>query len=408
MNQSLNKHWLHLKRIRFYYFSSLILFLIITIRVILGSDFVEPRAFKTVVDFRTFWSASYLAMEGKAVAAYDPYTLSKVWHGISPYSKYVNTVTSDLKSELELRYWLYPPTFYLVIFPLSLMPLFPSLLIYITITLSGYIAVLRQIIRGRDAMMCLAAFPAVWLNLRLGQNGFLVAALSGAALLNLERRPLIAGVFIGLLSIKPHLVLLFPVALIAIGSWQTFFMALGVVFILMLLSVEIFGSGILPAWLNSLEIARHNLEYSNLLHYSPSVFASLRILEVPLKISYFVHFFVAISVAIILWKLWRNCLSWPIRNAALITSTLLMSPHIMDYDLASLALPIAWVAKLGIEEGWLSGEREILFAAWLLPILISLIGMYASIQIGPFVLIALLGLILRRAKKMYGYGAEAT
>jgi len=49
----------------------------------------------------------------------------------------------------------------------------------------------------------------------------LTAALAGAALLSLERRPILAGVFIGLLAIKPHLALLFPVALIAIGAWRT-------------------------------------------------------------------------------------------------------------------------------------------------------------------------------------------
>jgi len=41
----------------------------------------------------------------------------------------------------------------------------------------------------------------------------------GASLLLLERRPVLAGCFIGLLSFKPQCGLLLPVALLASSQW---------------------------------------------------------------------------------------------------------------------------------------------------------------------------------------------
>ena len=63
--------------------------------------------------------------------------------------------------------------------------------------------------------MLALAFPATFINLFHGQNGFLNAALLGAALLALDRRPVVAGILFGLLSYKPHLGLLVPLALLA-------------------------------------------------------------------------------------------------------------------------------------------------------------------------------------------------
>ncbi len=61
------------------------------------------------------------------------------------------------------------------------------------------------------------AFPAVFINLGQAHNGFLTAALIGAALVLLERRPIVSGILIGLLY-KPQFGLLIPLALAAIGA----------------------------------------------------------------------------------------------------------------------------------------------------------------------------------------------
>ena len=66
---------------------------------------------------------------------------------------------------------------------------------------------------GRDWLLPLLAFPAVFWTIGLGQNAFLNAALFGGFTLLLDRRPLSAGMLLGVLCYKPHFGLLAPVAL---------------------------------------------------------------------------------------------------------------------------------------------------------------------------------------------------
>jgi hypothetical protein len=72
-----------------------------------------------------------------------------------------------------------------------------------------------------------------------------------------------------------------------------------------------------------------------------------------------------------------------------------------------LAFPIAWLTLTGLRDGWLRGEREVLVAAWLLPLLMTLIAGTISIQVGPFVLGALLWIPVRRAKSDLACGGAA-
>ena len=62
--------------------------------------------------------------------------------------------------------------------------------------------------------MCLSAL--------FGQNSVLTAGLAALALHLLGKRPVVAGVVIGLLAIKPQLAVVFPFVLIAARAWRTF------------------------------------------------------------------------------------------------------------------------------------------------------------------------------------------
>ena len=55
---------------------------------------------------------------------------------------------------------------------------------------------------GRLVLLALA--PAVVANIGFGQTGFVLASLMIAGLVNLDRRPVLAGIMFGLLTIKPH------------------------------------------------------------------------------------------------------------------------------------------------------------------------------------------------------------
>ena len=77
------------------------------------------------------------------------------------------------------------------------------------------------------------------------------------------------------------------------------------------------------------------------------------------------------------------------------TATLLVSPYLMEYDLAWLGFPIAWVVQTGLQSGWMRAEREVLLAAWLLPLFTVVLAWLLRIQMGPWVIAALLWVVMR-------------
>jgi hypothetical protein len=379
-------HWLNRKR--FIVYPRLIVGTLVVMSVVwilLSKNMVDPKGKPLGYDFITFWAASHVGLAGHPVDAYDFRLLFKAEKLAVPASNGVFV-------------WYYPPPYYLVILPLALLPYLTAYWVFVLSTLTCYVMVFRRIVHNSTAMWCLAAFSGLWMNLFHGQNAFLTAALAGMALLLLEERPALAGVFIGLLAIKPHLALLFPVALIAIRAWRAFITAAATALTFTAISTAVFGIATLKACLGSLGYARIFLENGFLPWVKmPTIFAFLRLLGVPVMAAYIVHAAVAAGAVLAIWRTWRRCSDWQLRGAALMTATFLISPYLFDYDLAWLAFPIAWLALAGHRNGWLRGEREVLVLSWALPLIMSPIATKISVQIGPFVLAALLWMIMRRA-----------
>jgi hypothetical protein len=208
----------------------------------------------------------------------------------------------------------------------------------------------------------------------------------------------LAGVFIGLVTLKPHLALLFPVALVAIGAWRALASAAVTAAAFVGLGTAVLGKATLQAFLKDLPDARMYVEtgaapWSKM----PTVFSFFRTLGVPVSGAYVAHIAVALVAVAAVWYVWRRSGDWQLRSAALMAATCLVSPYLFDYDLAWLAFPIAWLAVIGMRNGWLPGEREVLVLAWLLPMLMAPVTAVVVVQPGPFVLGALLWVVVRRA-----------
>ncbi len=389
-------HWLNRERFTRYPRLFLLLFIVLGIAwALLAKNHVDLKGKPLGYDFITFWAASYLGLHNHAPLAYDLASIFRAEQAAVPASNSVFV-------------WYYPPTFYVLILPLALLAYFPAYWTFMLLTLAAYVCAMRRIVRTPDAMWCLAAFSGAWMNLFHGQNAFLTAALAAAALLCLEKRPVLAGVFIGLLAIKPHLALLFPIALIAIGAWRTFVVAAATAILFMVISTAIMGTDTLMASVHSLGYARLFLETGTLpWPKMPTVFAFLRLLGTPVSLAYAVHAAVALVAIRTVWRIWRGSQDQRLRAAALMTGTFLVSPYVFDYDLAWLAFPIAWLALCGLETGWRTAEREILAAAWLLPLIMAPFATPTHIQLGPIVLGALLWITWRRARSPYAASPSA-
>jgi hypothetical protein len=152
-------------------------------------------------DFTLFWAASYLSLQGNPAEVYD--------------FSHLRATEQQLFGPAVTLPWPYPPTFLLMVLPLSLLPYPTALAIWLAATLAVFLVVLWRIGPHPLILLLTLAFPGTFINFICGQNGFLSAALLGGGLLLLDRFPLAAGLVLGLLCFKPHLALLVPVALLA-------------------------------------------------------------------------------------------------------------------------------------------------------------------------------------------------
>lgn len=388
MGFDLDNHWLNRKRFLLYARTFALVYVILTAGVLLHSNLVDPKGYTPGFDFSVFWSAAQLAVQGHPEFSYQLPKLHAIIHTLYPEAR-------------EGSYgWFYPPNFFLLITPLGLLPYLPAYLAFMATGLVAYGWVVRKICPGPYTLWVLAGFSGLWDNLVSGQNGFITAALAGAALLTLQQRPVLAGILIGLLSIKPQLLLLFPVALVAARAWKT----LGVAALSLVLSngvaTAILGWPSFLAWLGSLGLAKSFLEIGGE-HFwlrMPTVFAAAHLMGVSLQGSYLMHAVVAIAVAAVVGGLWWRCQDPTLRYASLTAGSLLISPYVLVYDLTWLALPIAWLARAGQERGWLKWERELLILVWMLPALRFLLAHWVPFQLGPWGAILLLAMTIRRAR----------
>src|SRR5205085_11486975 len=113
----------------------------------------------------------------------------------------------------------YAPAFLLLTMPFGLLPYPAGLILWSLVGYAIYLLIARRL--SPEGIWVAAAFPPVFANAALGQNGFFMAVIFLAGLLLLERRPFLAGLVLGCLILKPQLALLLPVATIAARQWRT-------------------------------------------------------------------------------------------------------------------------------------------------------------------------------------------
>jgi len=104
------------------------------------------------------------------------------------------------------------------------------------------------------------------------------------------------------------------------------------------------------------------------------------------------------TTGIVFWVWSREAAPAGVRAAVLVLCALLFPPYEFLYDLAILALPLAWLAWEGHVEGWRPGEQTLLVLAFLTPLLVPIFARTIHLQIAPLVLTALLAMALRRLR----------
>jgi arabinofuranan 3-O-arabinosyltransferase len=288
--------------------------------------------------------------------------------------------------------------------PFATLPYTYSFITWDMVTLLGLLAVVYLIVRRLPAIALVLASPFTLANFVHGQFAFLTGSLLGAALLCLEERPVLAGIFIGVLTYKPQFGLLIPVALLAARQWRAIASAAGTALVLAALSVAAFGLGPWQAFPREL-LAQGN---SVLFHYwgcLQTVYGMFRYFEAGAALALLAQGIVTAGMVIAVWIVWRSAVRYALKAAVLSAAVLIATPYAFGDDLAIMAIPVAFLARDQLAFGVLRGEQTALLALFgvSLAVVPSLVILsFAVMPIGTAVILALLALVLLRTLRHGG------
>lgn len=380
--------WVTAERMRAY---SVILIAVVTITAGIGfsrlDTWVDDSGKPIGTDFTNTYAAGYLANKGMAASAYNPLIQHSIEKAIFE------------RSDIPLFTWNYPPFFFAIAAFVALMPYGWGLFCWVAASLSTYLLTMRAILPRPETLLLALAFPASFVNIGHGQNGFLTAALIGGALHFMPRRPWLAGLLIGLLVYKPHFGLMIPLCLLADRRWITFMAAACSVIVLSALSVAIMGVDIWKAFLQSTDVTQKLVFESGATGWEKfqSVFAAIRAWNGSLTLAYSVQGMLALVLATSLFWMWRGNAAYDLKASALATASLLATPYALDYDMVVLAVSIAFFVRHGLAHGFRDYEITVLAATWIAPLIARTAGGLTGIPIGLIAMILLFAVTAYRA-----------
>ncbi|HEY2481464.1 MAG TPA: glycosyltransferase family 87 protein [Caulobacteraceae bacterium] len=332
---------------------------------------LDPRGAPPGADFIIFYGVSRLTLAGQAIAAYAPHALLMAERTAVPASRGVFL-------------WCYPPTFQLMVWPLGLLRYAPALAAWTAAGLIAYLATIRSLSGDRRAWLLALAFPGLFMNASQGQTGFWITALLGGGLLLLDARPALAGVLIGLLAIKPQFAVLAPLLMILAGRPSAVLTSALTALVLAVGATAAFGVESWPRFLAAAGAAARALEAGALpLYKDPSVFAALRLFGAPTSLALAVHAAQAVLVIVLTAIAWRRPGPAELKAGLGVLATLIVLPYLFDYDLMTLAVPIAVGLKAIHGREGLVGARIGLVAMAVTPILVGPVGRWLHAPIGP-------------------------
>jgi len=216
-----------------------------------------------------------------------------------------------------------------------------------------------------------AAFNA-W-NLIAAQTGCLNGALAGAPLLALERRPLLAGMFVGCLTFKPQFGILFPLALCAGRRWHAIASAATATVLLAALSALLFGAGTWAAYPRMM-MAQGGLNLfagvEGNWRYLQSVYGLIRSLRGAAGWAWLAQGVTTAGLALVIWRIWGSGAAYPLKAAALSAAALVATPYAFAYDMAALAIPAAFLAADQLARGLLPGDKTVWIGLFAVPLVL--------------------------------------
>jgi arabinofuranan 3-O-arabinosyltransferase len=344
-------------------------------------------------DFVNVWAAGRLVLDGHPALAYD-------W---------------DVEKQVEVALlgqsfighfaWHYPPPFLFVAALLAQFPYPVAFIGWVSVSLVPYLAVMRAIVGRAFGLLLALAVPMVLSNGLVGQNGFLTAALIGGTLYLMPSRPVLSGICLGLLSYKPQYGLLFPLVLIAASQWTVFVTAAVVAVAMAAVSWLAFGTESWQAFFHWMPMFSQAFLTEGKAPWwkLQSIFAMARYLGGTEQLAWAFQWVMTATVAVVLTLMWRSRIRYSLKAAALATGTLLVTPYLFMYDMMVLAIPVAFLVRIGLKSGFRPYELPALGCAAGLILMFIFLG--APVGLGATLIVA--GLVVGRCGLRRGAASSA-
>ncbi len=345
----------------------------------------DPVGYLVGRDFVNTWLGAQVALTG------DP----GAYFGVDAYNA---LLAERFGGKYPLHIWSYPPHLLLFTWFWGLMPYTTAYILHCVVGLILYLAVVTDGQRRADHLVLLILAPAVTVNIWCGQNGFLIAVLLVGGLIQLDRRPVLAGVLFGLLSIKPQLGVLIPLMLVLTGRWRTIAAAAATVVALLAVTTLVFGPKVWTAYVNGAMPTQTRVflkDFEHFMTHMPTAFMSARVAGFSLSTAAWAQGVVsAATVIAVVWTFWRRR-EPDLSNALFVTAVFLVTPYAFNYDMVAFGWVVIKLMDRPDNDAW---DYGLMLAVWALPLLTVPIGM-AGIPLAFLPLLALAGRLLWRIWK---------
>lgn len=301
-----------------------------------------------LMDYLSFWLAGRQVLAGTPEIVYVPADFS--------------ALQAELSGSDTVFGFFYPPMFQLLQSVYALLPYKAAFAAFILSTTALLCVACRLITGNWLFALCLIIIPACANNAFHGQNAALTAALYGFFLVGVERQKLfLAGIALGLLTIKPQLGILAPIALIASLNWRTFLSASVTTLAFAALSVAVLGIGVWQVFWQQAPVASAMMELGGVEWGKMiSVYSSFRQFGLGHAPAMAIQALFAFGALVCVWKVWRGTTDMAVRASVLVGGTLLVTPFALSYDLTLLVIPCAFLIRDGLKDGFFPYEKVLL------------------------------------------------
>lgn len=305
-------------------------------------------------DFIDFWQAARWLRQGNIAAIYDTALLHKA-------------LTPGQGLPEVLVWFVYPPPLLFALWPLGNMTYHEAVLWWSVLPLPIFAGLLFILLRQSELALepkksryaayvvaFAATLPFLCANLFAGQSGMFVAVWFMAAMASWRRFPIVAGICIGMLTIKPHLGLMLPVALLASRNWRIIIVACLTFACLVVTTSVWLGGDIWPHYLEAAHLFGQlmGMGLSNFYKLAMGPYVSLQGVGLPSWLAGLVQAGLALAVAAAIARaFWREDGSlW--RFGLLATGALLATPYVQCYDTPLLAVALVPLLAAAWRRGW--------------------------------------------------------